>query len=423
MKSNKIEIMKLKIFILLPFFMMVPFATAKIEILDRVAIIVEEGVVLESQVDGMMENIKKRYSDQGAALPPDEVLLEQIHERLIIQELQLQMADRAGIRVSDTELNASFQNIAQNNQLSLEEFIESIESEGESYQDLREQVREEMIIQRVQRGRVGREVDITEQELNGFRATEGVINQLSPEIFVRQILVSNENQALELIQKINNGSDFAELAKSKSKSKNASQGGEMGWRNLGDMPSLFANALKNKKKGFVSEPLKAGSGFYILKLEDKRGDLVRFEEQWNVRHILMMETKLRDKMFTKKELEDVRNRVLAGEDFSLLAKEFSEDPGSATRGGDLDWLSLGTTAPAFEKMMLASPIDEISPIFESEFGFHFLQVLDKRTEDLTEEVIKDRAYGILFSRKFDEELENTLRTIRSEAFVEFKELD
>ena len=403
--------------------MMAPLATAKIEILDRVAIIVGEGVVLESQVDGMMQNIKKRYSEQGAALPPDEVLLEQVHERLIIQELQLQMADRAGIRVSDTELNASFQNIAQNNQLSLEEFIETIESEGESYQDLREQVREEMIIQRVQRGRVGREVDITEQELNGFLATEGVINQLSPELFVRQILVSDENQALELIQKINNGSDFAELAKSKSKSNNASQGGEMGWRNLGDMPSLFANALKNKKKGFISEPLKAGSGFYILKLEDKRGDLVRFEEQWNVRHILMMETKLRDKMFTKKELEDVRNRVLAGEDFSLLAKEFSEDPGSASRGGDLDWLSLGTTAPAFEKMMLASPIDEISPIFESEFGFHFLQVLDKRTEDLTEEVIKDRAYGILFSRKFDEELENTLRTIRSEAFVEFKELD
>ena len=148
--------------------------------------------------------------------------------------------------------------------------------------------------------------------------------------------MSNENQALELIQKINNGSDFAELAKSKSKSNNASQGGEMGWRNLGDMPSLFANVLKNKKKGFVSEPLKAGSGFYILKLEDKRGDLVRFEEQWNVRHILMMETKLRDKMFTKKELEDVRDRVLAGEDFSLLAKEFSEDPGSASRGGDLD---------------------------------------------------------------------------------------
>ena len=403
--------------------MMAPLATAKIEILDRVAIIVDEGVVLESQVNSMMQNIKKRYSDQSAALPPDEVLLEQVHERLIIQELQLQMADRAGIRVSDTELNASFQNIAQNNQLSLEQFIETIESEGESYQDLREQVREEMIIQRVQRGRVGREIDITEQELDGFLATEGVINQLSPELFVRQILVSNETQALKLIQEINDGSDFAELARLNSKSNNAANGGEMGWRNLADMPSLFVDALKNKKKGFISDPLEAGSGFYILKLEDKRGDLVKFEEQWNVRHILMMETKLRDKMFTKKELEVVRDRALAGEDFSLLAKEFSEDPGSASRGGDLDWLSLGTTAPAFEKMMLASPINEISPVFESEFGFHFLQVLDTRIEDLTEEVIKDRAYGILFSRKFDEELENTLRTIRSEAFVEFKELD
>ena len=403
--------------------MIAPLTIAKIEILDRVAIIVDEGVVLESQVNSMMQNIKKRYSDQNAALPPDEVLLEQVHERLIIQELQLQMADRAGIRVSDTELNASFQNIAQNNQLSLEEFIKTIESEGESYEDLREQVREEMIIQRVQRGRVGREIDITEQELDGFLATEGVINQLSPELFVRQILVSNETQALKLIQEINDGSDFAELARLNSKSNNAANGGEMGWRNLADMPSLFVDALKNKKKGFISDPLEAGSGFYILKLEDKRGDLVKFEEQWNVRHILMMETKLRDKMFTKKELEVVRDRVLAGEDFGLLAKEFSEDPGSASRGGDLDWLSLGTTAPAFEKMMLASPIDDISPIFESEFGFHFLQVLDKRTEDLTEELIKDRAYGILFSRKFDEELENTLRTIRSEAFVEFKELD
>ena len=233
--------------------MMAPLTTAKIEILDRVAIIVDEGVVLESQVNSMMQNIKKRYSDQSAALPPDEVLLEQVHERLIIQELQLQMADRAGIRVSDTELNASFQSIAQNNQLSLEEFIETIESEGESYEDLREQVREEMIIQRVQRGRVGREIDITEQELEGFLATEGVINQLSPELFVRQILVSDETQALKLIQEINDGSNFAELARSKSKSNNAANGGEMGWRNLADMPSLFVDALKNKKIGFIHQ--------------------------------------------------------------------------------------------------------------------------------------------------------------------------
>ena len=414
--------MRKNIYIALSILLALPLS-AKIEILDRVAIIVGEGVVLESQVNNMLENIKKRYQEQGAPMPPQEMMLEQVQERLIIEELQLQMGRQAGIRVGDGELNQAFENIAQSNGLSLESFIETLEAEGESYEELRSQVRKEMIIQRVQRGRVGREVDITEQELDGFLATEGAVKELSPELFVRQILVSDQNKADSLLMDINNGEDFANLAKENSTSSNASSGGEMGWRNLADLPSLFADALKNKKKGYISPPLKGGSGYYILKLEDKRGDLVRFEDQWNVRHILMMTTKLRDETFTKKELEDVRQRVLDGEDFSLLAKEYSEDPGSASRGGDLDWLSLGKTAPAFEKMMLESPLNEISPVFESEFGFHFLQVLNTRTEDLTDEVIKDRAYGILFARKFDEELENTLRTTRAEAFVEFKELD
>ena len=415
-------IMKKKLYIALSILLALPLS-AKIEILDRVAIIVGEGVVLESQVNNMLENINKRYQEQGAPMPPQEVMLEQVQERLIIEELQLQMGRQAGIRVGDGELNQAFENIAQSNGLSLEDFIETLEAEGESYEELRSQVRKEMIIQRVQRGRVGREVDITEQELDGFLATEGAVKELSPELFVRQILVPDQNKADSLLIDIDNGADFAKLAKENSTSSNASSGGEMGWRNLADLPSLFADALKNKKKGYISPPLRGGSGYFILKLEDKRGDLVRFEDQWNVRHILMMTTKLRDETFTKKELEEVRARVLDGEDFSLLAKEYSEDPGSASRGGDLDWLGLGKTAPAFEKMMLESPVNEISPVFESEFGFHFLQVLETRTEDLTEEVIKDRAYGILFARKFDEELENTLRTTRAEAFVEFKELD
>ena len=414
--------MKKKIYIALSILLTLP-VSAKIEVLDRVAIIVGEGVVLESQVNNMLENIKTRYQEQGAPMPPQEVMLEQVQERLIIEELQLQMGRQAGIRVGDGELNQAFENIAQSNGLSLERFIETLEAEGESYEELRSQVRKEMIIQRVQRGKVGREVDITEQELDGFLATEGAVKELSPELFVRQILVSGQNKANSLLMDIENGADFVDLAKENSTSSNASSGGEMGWRNLADLPSLFADALKNKKKGYISPPLKGGSGYFILKLEDKRGDLVRFEDQWNVRHILMMTTKLRDETFTKKELEEVRARVVGGEDFSLLAKEYSEDPGSASRGGDLDWLSLGKTAPAFEKMMIESPVNEISPVFESEFGFHFLQVLETRTEDLTEEVIKDRAYGILFARKFDEELENSLRTTRAEAFIEFKELD
>ena len=396
---------------------------AKVEILDRVAIIVGDGVVLESQINSMLKSIEQRFAEQGAALPPAESMLEQVRERLIIEELQLQMAIRGGVRVGDGELNQAFEEIAKNNEMTLEAFIESLESEGASYEELRDQVRKEMIIQRVQRGKVGRQVNITEQELDGFLATEGSVKELSPELFVRQILVEDKIKAEKVLSDLESGKDFQVLAKERSTSANAASGGEMGWRNLADLPSLFADALKGKKKGYVSPPLESGSGFFVLQLEDKRGNLVRFEEQWNARHILMMPTKLRDETFTKSELEAVRDRAMAGEDFALLAKEFSEDPGSASRGGDLEWLSLGKTAPAFEKMMTTSPLQEISPVFESEFGFHFLQVLGQRTEDLTEEVIKDRAYGIIFARKYDEELENSLRTMRAEAFVEFKELD
>ena len=414
--------MKKKIYIALAILITLPLS-AKIEILDRVAIIVGEGVVLESQVKNMLENIEKRYQEQGAPMPPKEIIMEQIHERLIVEELQLQLANRAGVRVSDGELNNAFERIAANNNLSLEDFIQTLEIEGESYESLRSQVRKEMVIQRVQQGRVSQEIDITEQELEGFLQTDAATKELSPELFLRQILVSNKTLADEILNRIDQGEDFADLAEQYSTNNLASVGGEMGWRNLADLPTLFAIELKNKKNGYISPPLKGGSGFYILKIENKRGDLVRFEEQWSVRHILMMPTKLRDKTFTKKELEEVRVRALDGEDFSLLAKEFSEDPGSASRGGDLDWLSVGETAPAFEKMMLETPLMEFSEVFESQFGFHFLQVLEKRTDDLTEEMIKDRAYGILFSQKYDEELENTLRTIRAEAFVEFKELD
>ena len=414
--------MKKKIYIALAILITLPLS-AKIEILDRVAIIVGEGVVLESQVKNMLENIEKRYQEQGAPMPPKEIIMEQIHERLIVEELQLQLANRAGVRVSDGELNNAFERIAANNNLSLEDFIQTLEIEGESYESLRSQVRKEMVIQRVQQGRVSQEIDITEQELEGFLQTDAATKELSPELFLRQILVSNKTLADKILNRIDQGEDFADLAEQYSTNNLASVGGEMGWRNLADLPTLFAIELKNKKNGYISPPLKGGSGFYILKIENKRGDLVRFEEQWSVRHILMMPTKLRDKTFTKKELEEVRVRALDGEDFSLLAKEFSEDPGSASRGGDLDWLSVGETAPAFEKMMLETPLMEFSVVFESQFGFHFLQVLEKRTDDLTEEMIKDRAYGILFSQKYDEELENTLRTIRAEAFVEFKELD
>ena len=237
---------------------------AKVEILDRVAIIVGDGVVLESQINSMLKSIEQRFAEQGAALPPAESMLEQVRERLIIEELQLQMAIRGGVRVGDGELNQAFEEIAKNNEMTLEAFIESLESEGASYEELRDQVRKEMIIQRVQRGKVGRQVDITEQELDGFLATEGSVKELSPELFVRQILVEDKIKAEKVLSDLESGEDFQVLAKERSTSANAASGGEMGWRNLADLPSLFADALKGKKKGYVSPPQKVDQVFLCL---------------------------------------------------------------------------------------------------------------------------------------------------------------
>ena len=396
---------------------------AKIEVLDRIAVIVDDGVIMESQITKTLADVSKRYDDQNIPPPPADILLEQVTEKLIIEELQLQMADRAGVRISDAELNLTLSRLAANNQLSLEEFVVFVEENGDSYEDLREQMRREMRIQRIQRGRVNSSIDITEKEFESFLATDETLSALDPELLVRQILVKNLSTANEIIELLDNGSDFAEIAKEKSISSNAQSGGLLNWRKAVDMPELFEKALVDQSIGFISEPLESGSGYHILKLEDKRGEFVQFEDQWQSRHILLIPSAIRTEDDTELELNNFRQRVIDGESFESLAKEFSEDPGSALQGGDLGWLGLGVLAEEFEATMLEMEIGEISPVFQTEFGFHFLEVLAKRSHELTDDLIKDRAYSILYARKFDEELENTLRSMRAEAFVEFKDLD
>ena len=396
---------------------------AKIEVLDRIAVIVDDGVIMESQITKTLADVSERYDDQNIPPPPADILLEQVTEKLIIEELQLQMADRAGVRISDAELNLTLSRLAANNQLSLEEFVVFVEENGDSYEDLREQMRREMRIQRIQRGRVNSSIDITEKEFESFLATDETLSALDPELLVRQILVKNLSTANEIIELLDNGSDFAEIAKEKSISSNAQSGGLLNWRKAVDMPELFEKALANQSIGFISDPLESGSGYHILKLEDKRGEFVQFEDQWQSRHILLIPSAIRTENDTELELNNIRQRVIDGESFESLAKEFSEDPGSALQGGDLGWLGLGVLAEEFEATMLEMEIGEISPVFQTEFGFHFLEVLAKRSHELTDDLIKDRAYSILYARKFDEELENTLRSMRAEAFVEFKDLD
>ena len=399
------------------------FSFSKIEVLDRVAIIVDEGVVMESQINELLLSTKLRSAEQGIQLPPDNVLLDEIKEQLIIQELQLQRGQDFGVRISDTELNQTFAQIASSNGVDIEKFIDEYEASGQDYEKLREEVRRDMIIQRVQRGIVGGLINITDQEIDGFLATEEAIAQLTPELLVRQIQVKTKALAEEVLKKIDEGESFEDLVESNSINQNRSQGGLMPWRKINEMPSIFANAMKEQSLGFISEPIETGSGFHLLKLEDKRGPLVKFEAQWETRHVLLVPSAIRDVDATKAEAEVLREKVLAGEDFAKIAEQYSEDPGSGSNGGSLDWLPMGSTVSEFENVMINSDLNVVSEVFESQFGFHFLEVTGKRLEDITDYQIEERAYSILFSRKFDEELENTLRSMRAEAFVEFKDLD
>jgi peptidyl-prolyl cis-trans isomerase SurA len=396
---------------------------SEIEILDRVAILVDDGLIMESQIKKDLAEIIGRYDEQNIKKPSIEVLQEQVVERLIIDELQLQMANRAGIRISDSELNETITRIAANNGMDLEEFISIMANDGASYEDLREGVREEMIIQRIQRGRVGSEINITEKEFAAYLATDESLINLEPELLVRQILVSTLGEAESALIKLNEGKDFAELASEISTSGNASSGGLMPWRKAAEMPKLFSDAINFKEVGYTTPPLESGSGYHVLKLDQKRGDLVQYEDQWSSRHILLMPSAIRSESDTENELNEIRLRVVNGEDFKDLADEFSEDPGSAKLGGELGWLGKGVLAPEFEQTMLESETGELSDVFQTQFGFHFLEVLGTRNHDMTRELIEDRAYQMLYSRKYDEELENTLRSMRAEAFVEFKDLD
>ena len=335
----------------------------------------------------------------------------------------MQLANRAGVRISDAELNDAITRIAANNEMGLEQFIDYIVKDGESYEDFRENVKKQMIVQRIQRGRVGNEIDITEKEFQAFLATDESLTTLEPELLVKQILVQTLDEADKAIQRIENGEDFSSVAKDISLSSNAVDGGLMQWRKAADMPDLFSNAIDKKEVGFISQPLESGAGYHILMLFDKRGPFVQYEDQWLSRHILLIPSTIRDEESTKVEINDIRSRIIDGEDFSDLAKEFSEDPGSGSQGGELGWLGKGVLAPEFEETMINMNLDEISPVFETQFGFHFLEVLDTRSYDMTRDLIEDRAYQILYGRKYEEELENTLRLMRAEAFVEIKDLD
>ena len=300
---------------------------AKIELLDRVVAVVDSGIIMESQLNSRVEEILVRLKSDKAELPPLNLLEEQVLDRLIIEEIQLQLAERAGIKISDSELNQTLARVASQNNLSLEDFRIKLEGEGTSYKSFRDTIRKELIIQRVQRGKVGSKIDISEQELENFINSEEGKTQLAEQYNVQHILLavksgSSEletteikNNAESLIKRINDGENFEKLAASYSSGQNALEGGFLGWRSSAELPSLFADAVLDMKVGEISDPLKSGAGFHILKLIDKRGNTVKFLDQTLARHILVQPSEIRTENQAEKLINSIYQRLVEGEDF------------------------------------------------------------------------------------------------------------
>ena len=404
----------------------------EIELLDRVIAVVESGVIMESELNSRLQEVIGRIRETGSELPPKKILEEQVLERLIMEEIQLQIGERAGIKISDAELNSSLSQIASQNSLNLENFKDSLESQNISYRDLRETVKKNMIIQRVQRGKVGSKIDITNEEIENFLNSEEGKTKLAEEYSVQQILLplkgnstkeeikKAETKGKSIIKELLSGESFSKLAASYSSGQNALEGGSLGWKKSSELPTLFSEIIINMEVGDISKLIRSGAGFHILRLSEKRGDTVKFEDQTLVRHILLKSTEIRTPSQTKDLIQEIYNNLKNGDDFKDLAREFSEDPGSKLDGGDLGWNTPSTFDPIFAEVINKTDINEISEPFKSSFGWHVLEVLGRRNEDVSESVRKNRAYQIIFTRKYEQELQRTLVELRSEAFVDIK---
>ena len=402
--------------------------------LDRVAAIVDNDVVMYSQYKTRLKEVQDTINKRGVEQPPEEELRQQVMDRLILDAIQMQIAERSGIQVSDEELAESMATIAERNGLTQREFEQALAADGLSLRDAQEQIRQEMIISRVRQYRVAERIQVTNQEVQNFLASDLGKMQLAEEFELANILIpvpdaaSSEELAeaeatvATVVEQIERGADFAQLAITYSASENAFEGGEMGWRRAAQLPPPFDRMLGTMQVGQVTPPTRTAGGIILLKLLDRRGDEVMYREEVNVRHILLQPSEIRSPEATHQLATRLYERIRSGEDFAELAKQFSEDPGSALNGGSLDWIDPSALAPAFRAEMERTEIGQLSKPFESQFGWHVLQVIDRRSTDSSEQMREQQATNLLRNRKYDEELQTWLRQIRDEAYVEIKAL-
>lgn len=408
-------------------------AQAERKLLDQVVAIVDESVILQTELEARISTITSRLSAQGTALPPRQVLEERVLDQLITESIQMQMADRAGMRISDNELNETMANIADRNGMSLAQFENQLAAEGVSYNQAREQIRKEMLTSRVQQRQVGNRVRVTDREVENYLESLEARGGNNAEYRLAYILVSVDDpsdeaeveaareKAERLRNEIASGRDFREVAVAESDASNALEGGDMGWRAEGQLPSLVAPVVPELPVGEPSEVLENNSGFHLVMVMDKRGgEQQQVIQQHRVRHILVRPSEATTDSQAETMIRDLYQQLENGASFSALAREYSDDPVSGSDGGNLGWVSPGQMVPAFEQAMLNADIGELRGPFRSQFGWHILQVEERRQKDISGDVRDAEARQAIYRRKFETELQNWLQEIRDEAFIEFK---
>lgn len=404
-------------------------ASAQTQIMDRVVAIVDNDAVMASALQERLAAVQAG-ADSNQPLPPQEQLQRQILDALILESLQLQMAERAGVRISDDQLNETLSDIARSNNLTLEQFSQALEERGQSYAQAREQIRREMLLKRVQQGNVSNKVRVSEQEVDTFLASEYGKRMNAEEYRLSHLMLevpedaptSTQQAARDFMEQLkrdaDGGASFTSLSRRAAPAGTTLRGGDLGWRR--ELPDLFASEVAGMQKNDVRGPLANPGALHLIRLMDKRGGTNRVVHQTHVRHILVKPSEIRTPAETAQLAQSLHQRLQKGEDFAALARQFSEDPGSKLSGGDLGWTQAGQMVPEFEQVMNSTQAKQISQPFESRFGWHILQVLDHREQDMAEESLRNQARNVLFRKKYDEELQSWLRKIRDEAYVEVK---
>ncbi len=400
--------------------------------LNRIVAVVNDGVVLQSQLDRRTDQIRQQLLERDTRLPPMDVLRKQVLERLILEEIQLQLAASMNIRIEDELLNANLRQMAEANNLDLAGFRQALEAEGYSFAEFRDEVRKQLIIARLHAQQVENRIQVSEQEIENLLTSqeqgaddrEYLLSHILvalPEAASPQQIQEAQARTERLLERLRAGEEFSQMAVAESDGQQALEGGSLGWRKASQLPSLFADVARNLERGEISEPIRSASGFHIVRMDDLRGgDERHVITQTHARHILLRPDELQSAAQVENRLLQLRRRIEGGDDFETLARAHSQDAVSAARGGDLGWSNPGDLVPEFEKEMSQLQPGEVSPPFESRFGWHIVQVLERRERDSTEEFRRAEAREQVRQRKIQEESASWMRRLRDESYVDYR---